>query len=253
MLYHESLWNGFRRLDFTFLGRDALVILPDEKTRNGRFAMKTEYFGAFPETEIALIREGFALAYIKNRTRWGTDDDCRVRYAFSAFVATEFDCDPRFIAVGMSCGGFHAVNYASRYPDTVAFLYLDAPLLSMESYIHSWETGAQDGEFPASVFAEYTAAYGFTDRSEVAVYNDEPINRLPVLAAHKIPIGLVYGGSDHEVLPHENCEMLIRYYRHAGAPLKVWVKPDCDHHPHGLPDPSPLIAYIKEIVLSDKK
>lgn len=77
----EETWNGFRRLDFTFEGRSAILVLPEKQDKWGNFAMKTEYWDAFPGTEIALLKEGFALAYLKNANRWATPEDCHVRSA----------------------------------------------------------------------------------------------------------------------------------------------------------------------------
>ena len=42
MQYTESECWGFRRLDFEFRGRVAMVILPAEGTSNGKGVIKTE-------------------------------------------------------------------------------------------------------------------------------------------------------------------------------------------------------------------
>jgi hypothetical protein len=41
-------------------------------------------------------------------------------------------------------------------------------------------------------------------------------------------------------------EAVKDYYELQGASIKVWYKPDCDHHPHGLEDPTPLIEFIEK-------
>ena len=75
--YQESTWNGFRRLDFTFAGYPAILILPKTPHKEGRIAIKTEYFGAFPATEIAMLEAGYHVCYLKNRSRWGRDQEFR--------------------------------------------------------------------------------------------------------------------------------------------------------------------------------
>ena len=62
----ESLWNGFRRLDFTFEGREATLVVPDKANDNKNWLFKTEYFHAFPEFEAEMVKRGWHLAYIKN-------------------------------------------------------------------------------------------------------------------------------------------------------------------------------------------
>ena len=42
----------------------------------------------------------------------------------------------------------------------------------------------------------------------------------------------------------ENGANLAEYYQKNGGQIKVIVKPDCDHHPHSLEDPAPIVEYI---------
>ncbi len=245
MEYTETTWNGFRRLNFTFEGREALLVLPEKADPEGRWALKTEYFGAFPSTEIALLREGYHLAYVKNRSRWGTDDDQTCKRDFADFLHTEFGLRKRFVSVGMSCGGFHAVCFASRYPDYVSFLYLDAPLLSFFSV----SADRYRHEVLEVRWPEIQRAYGFKSLSEAYAYPEQPIHRLAFLAQHALPVGLVYGGSDNVVPAFENAELLADCYRQYNAPLKTWYRSAYGHHPHGLENPAELLAYIREVAL----
>ena len=63
-------WNGFDTEKFDFNGREAIVVFAAEENRTAKWLMKTEYFGAFPNAEIELVRRGFNLAYAANETRW---------------------------------------------------------------------------------------------------------------------------------------------------------------------------------------
>ena len=73
------LWNGFEQIEFTFEEHLAYVIIPNKKIENPSLLIKTEYFNAFPETEIALLEEGYYLGFIKNDNRWGTDEDTLIK------------------------------------------------------------------------------------------------------------------------------------------------------------------------------
>ncbi len=245
MNYQESTWNGFRRLDFEFEGYPALLVLPKEANAARRLAIKTEYFGAFPATEIAMLKAGYHLCYLKNRSRWGTDDDCERKKKFIDFLADEFGTARKVVTVGMSCGGFHAVSFASRYPEYISFLYLDAPLLTFFSAApqrHAHEN--MEVRWP-----EVQRAWGFRTYAEAYLYNDQPLHRLPILAEHRLPVGLVFGTSDEVVPAVENAEILREYYGQAGAPIRFWRRPSYGHHPHGLDNPEELLAYIEEVAL----
>ena len=61
----ESVWNGFKRIDFEFEGREAILVFPHIPNEGKNWLFKTEYFDAFPEFEIEMIKRGWHLAYIK--------------------------------------------------------------------------------------------------------------------------------------------------------------------------------------------
>ena len=75
-------WYGFKCIEFEFEGQDAKLVFPEPEVSNGRLAIKTEYWGAFPDIEINLLRKGFHLAYIKNKTRFATKEDCDIKASF---------------------------------------------------------------------------------------------------------------------------------------------------------------------------
>ena len=242
MEYIKSEWNGFERIDFTFKDRQTLVIFPKDDVKTDKWMLKTEYFDAFPALEIQMLERGYHLVFLKNRSRWGTDDDQEIKRDLADFLVKEFGFRRKCVCVGMSCGGLHAVCFASRYPTYVSLLYLDAPLLSFTG----WSRGNENNE---TWFKEIKTAYGFTTDAEVRVYNDQPIHRLKTLTDNNIPVALVYGAVDTVVDPKGNAEAIAEYYNMKGAPIKVWCKSDCDHHPHGFEENGEIIEYIEQVAL----
>ena len=63
------MWNGFKSEEFKFENRDAIIVFPASENDASKLALKTEYWGAFPDIEINLLKNGFHLAFIKNKTR----------------------------------------------------------------------------------------------------------------------------------------------------------------------------------------
>ena len=56
----ETIWrNEFRQIEFEFEGRYATLVFPPEGTENKHWMLKTEYFGAFPDTEVKLLEKGY--------------------------------------------------------------------------------------------------------------------------------------------------------------------------------------------------
>lgn len=242
MDYTYSEWCGFRRADFRFEDRDALIVFPNAE-KNGRWAVKMEYFGAFPALEIELLNRGWHLAYLKNNNRWGTDDDSDAKAHFADFISAEFGLENRFACVGMSCGGICSVNFAARHPDKVSVLYLDAPVMNLLSCPMGF--GHEDVfEESAACWQELQDAYGF-DIPTLLTYRGHPIDKVPILAEHKIPVALLYGDADKVVRYEENGIVLERYYKERNLPLFLVCRKGCGHHPHGLDDVTPLADFIE--------
>ncbi len=238
MTYTESLWNGFRRLDFEFEGRPAILVLPDESNKTDKWMLKTEYFGAFPNLEIEMLERGWHLAYIKNITRWCLDEDLHLKKRFADFLAEEFGLYQKCIPVGMSCGGLIATKLAALYPDIVSALYLDAPVLNFLSC----PAGLGIGE--DSMLEEFQNATGMS-MSDLICYREHPIDKMHILLENNIPVILVYGDSDPVVPYTENGALLEKYYSENGGRLIAIGKEGCAHHPHGLEDSTPIIEFME--------
>ena len=226
-----ELWkNEFKKISFAFEGREAILILPNDDVKTDRVMLKTEYFGAFPALETALLRRGYHLAYLKNKTRLGTDTDTDAKARFLQYLHAHYGTREKCIPIGMSCGGMQAVHFAAKYPEMVSIMYLDAPVMNL----FSWPFGFGDckvntGEAERK---EVLTALGLT-LSEFIAFREHPMDRIPTLVANKTPAVLVYGDSDSVVPYKENGILLEKAYKEAKLPLFVSCKKGCDHHPHG--------------------
>lgn len=235
-------WNGFLMERLSFEGRDAIVVFPKEGTSIGRLAIKTEYWDAFPATEIALLERGFHLCYIRNETRFALDEDVDRKARFVSYVTETYGLQRRVVPVGMSCGGLWAIKFAARHPDLVSCLYLDAPVLNYMSWPCGFgiaTVGVADKQVDEAV-----KAHGMNSISELINYRQMPLDKIPQLIGCKIPVVMVAGGSDRTVPYIENGLYLQTAYEKAGLEFAVYIKPECDHHPHGLEDVTPVVDFI---------
>lgn len=233
----ESLYHGYRRIDFQFEGRDAVLVFPKDENKTDKWMLKTEYFDAFPELEIAMLGRGYHLAYVKNIARVGIDADQIVKRDLADYLHETYGLSRRCVCIGMSYGGYQAVCFASRFPAYVSLLYLDAPLLCLHG-----EPGGTNNRW----VKEQMDALGYTDPSELYVNNDQPIHRLKVLTDNRLPVALVYGDADTVVDPVRNAQVVEGYYKLHNVPIRVWVKPGCDHHPHVAVNLDEVIDFIEK-------
>lgn len=240
----ENLWHGFKMDEFTFEDHTARLVYPQGNS-NGRLALKTIYWDAFPEAiEIDLLKNGFHLCFVQYDHRWGNREDLDRMARFVRYIAGEHGLSERIVPVGMSCGGLNAIMLASRYPELISCLYLDAPVINFLSCPAC--LGDATRENPQKIVDELFRAIGLESMSQLITYRDMPQDQIPVLLQHKIPAVLVCGLSDHIVPYHENGMILQQAYEAAGVDFAYYLKPGCDHHPHGLEDNSEVLKFILE-------
>ena len=244
MEFVKSEWNGYERLDFQFEGRKAIVVLPKKKDPAGRWMFKTEYFGAFPSFELEMLSRGWGLAHIGNSTRWVNPGDIESKKPFCDFLQREFGFAKKCLPVGMSCGGMQGVYFASMYPEYVAALYLDAPVLNLLSCPCGIGLGCENPS-REKMYREFVSKTGKTV-SDLINYRNHPIDHVRNLIAHRIPVFLICGDSDKVVPYEENGMHLSKAYRESDVPFEEILKPGCDHHPHGIEDLTPLVRFAEK-------
>ena len=232
----EFEWNGFNGVEFEFEQLPAKLIKPNRKP-NGKWLLKTEYFDAFPETEIELLKRGWHLAYNQNNNRWAEDKDLQRKSAFLRYIPKTFGLDEKCVLVGMSCGGLYSVKLTALNPELIRGIYLDAPVMNLLS------CPGNLGKANGVPFEEYRH---FTGRTIVDMlsYREHPIDKMHILAKYKIPIVMVAGDSDTVVPYEENGGLLEKYYKQQGLLIDVFIKPGANHHPHGLKNPCTLADII---------
>ena len=82
--------------------------------------------------------------------------------------------------------------------------------------------------------------------SDLINYRNHPIDNVYKLIERRIPVFLVCGDSDSVVPYVENGKALADMYRATDIPFFEVVKPNCDHHPHGLDDNTPIIEFAEK-------
>ena len=228
MKYNEFEWNGFSGIEFDLLGMPVKIVKPSTAA-NGKWILKTEYFGAFVNAEIELLKRGWHLVFQKNENRWAQESDLARKEALVRAIPDMLSLEKRFSTVGMSCGGMYAVLLAARCPELVDVLYIDAPVLNLLSCPCDMGVG-ESGLYP-----EFYNVTGLS-KSDMLSYRNHPIDKMNILLENKIPVLLIAGDSDRIVPYCENGKILADYYEANGGVIVKYIKPGCDHHPHGLSD-----------------
>ena len=223
---HEILgtdsFYGYDRVSFDFEGHKAWVVLPKKGTaREGRpWTWTMQWAEAFvPRTNVPqMLADGYHHVTIDTFDHRMDEEGLRISADFQKFLVGTLGFAPKANLIGMSWGGFFSVRYASRYPDSVRKIYLDAPLLNF------------DGFNPESIgpWKDREPAEGWSSCAEM------PVNMAGKIASAGIPVLIVYGGQDQTVPPGLNSAIFIERLRNAGASVKDIFRGGYGHHPHGI-------------------
>jgi pimeloyl-ACP methyl ester carboxylesterase len=232
-------WNGFEKREFVVDGNRCLLVLPKTVAPGRPWIWRTEFFGHEPQGDIALLGKGFHVAYMDAQNMYGAPVALDRMDKFHTHLTKEFGLSKKTVLEGFSRGGLFAFNWAARNPDKVASIYVDAPVCDFKS----WPGGKGKGKGSGGDWKRCLEAYGLTEEQALA-YKLNPVDNLAPLAKAKIPILSVCGEADKTVPIDENTRLVEKRYKELGGEIVVIAKPNCDHHPHSLKDPMPIVEFV---------
>ncbi|MGI6264112.1 MAG: alpha/beta hydrolase family protein [Acutalibacteraceae bacterium] len=239
-----SAYNGYEQHTFTCAGHEGTLILPHTPLKPGnRWIWRAEFLGAFDSVDRMLLERGWCLAYLRVSDMYGCPQAVEWMEEFRRLVVNEWDLCEKTVLEGFSRGGLYACNFALTHPDKVSCLYLDAPVLG----IRNWPAGL--GTYPRWGGEEWEQCkrwYGVTDES-ILTFDRDPLDRFDELLDADIPVVLICGLKDQAVYFPENGQKLIDAYQRRDGKLMTVLKPDCDHHPHSVEDPTAVCDFIESV------
>ncbi len=236
MNYKKSEWKGYTRYDFQVNGHDCLLIVPKKVAVGKPWVWRAEFFDAFAYADMALLAEGWHIAYCDLHDRFGSADAVAEMKNFHDTLTAELGLAKKADLFGFSRGGLYAANYTAAYPKDVAVLYLDAPVQDLRS----WPLGAGDGVGSEADVERCKKEFGAADVNDI---QDMPINKINRLNQADVPILLVYGDVDDVVPYAENGAVLAENFT---GEIKIIRKPGVGHHPHSLENPAPIVEFIQK-------
>ena len=218
-----DVWFGGERTVFDFNGYDAWVVEPPTGTpaAEGRpWTWTIQWREAFVvRTGVPrLLTQGWHHVAIDTYKHRMDEQGLAVSKAFQDFLVRKLGLAPKCHLIGMSWGGFFSVRYAAHYPENVAKIFLDCPLLNLGGRSSNVGIGSWEESRPEN----------WTDDPRM------PVNMAKPLANAGIPILLSYGDADTVLDPKLNAELFIPRFKAAGGDLTVIRRPLHGHHPHGL-------------------
>ncbi len=232
----KSTWNGYERFDFELEGISCIVVKPEKINPGNPWIWRARFFDAFPNLDIAMLKEGWLLAYIDVSNLYGSTEAMRRFDLFYKYLTQEYNFAVKTVLEGFSRGGLPVFNWAYRNMEKVSCVYADNPVCDFKS----WPGGLGVGPGSVPDWERCLDAYGLTEK-QAETYDKNPIDNVHILAENNIPVIIVYGDADEAVPIEENTLIMLEKYNK----IKVICKKGGLHHPHCLEDPSPIVEFIK--------
>lgn len=233
----NKLFHEFKYEEFEFENTIGIVVFPSSNSIN-KIVFKTEYWDAFPQLEIELLKRGFHLVHVKNETRLANKNNCDLKARFIQYVSEKYKLDCKCVLIGMSCGGAQAINFAAFYPELVSCLVIDAPVVNFLDFPGKYN------KYESIWEKEFTKAYPNVKRSDIFTLKENPINNVPTLIEKRFPIIMLYGTEDMTVDYYSNGKLLEEAYSKNMELLTIIPRNYQGHHPHGLLDKSENLAEL---------
>jgi hypothetical protein len=223
-------WKGFTIHDFKVNGNSCKLVVPDKAAPARPWVWRARFFGHEPQTDIALLKLGFHVAYANVGGLYGAPQAVKKWNDFHKYVTTEHKLAAKPALEGMSRGGLIIFNWAAANPDKVSCIYGDAPVCD----IRSW---------PGKKGVGCMKVYGITVE-QLPDFKENPVDHLAPLAKAKVPIMIVAGAADKVVPIKDNALVIQERYKKLGCEIILISKPGVGHHPHSLKDPKPIVDFI---------
>jgi len=236
----RSTFHGYVRHDFKVDGCPATVVEPKQVAPGRPWVWRAEFFGAFPQVDLALLGRGFHLAYIRVGNTFGCPDALAHWDVFYRELTEKYRLSPKPVLEGLSRGGLYCFNWAARNTDKVGCIIGDNAVLDFKS----WPAGKGKGKGSPRDWKKLIQDYHFKSEAEALAYEKNPVDNLEPLAKARVPIFLMCGDADRVVPFEENGAIAHQRYKKLGGPIELLVKKGMGHHPHGLDDPTPVVQFV---------
>ena len=237
----KDTWNGFEIHESELNGIPTKVVFPKTANKNRNWIWRARFWGHEPQTDIALLEQGFHLVYIEVGGLFGSPKALKIWDDFYAFATQKYQLNEKVVLEGMSRGGLIIFNWGNANAEKVACIYGDAPVCDFKS----WPGGFGKGKGSKRDWQICLEQYGYTEQIALN-FNGNPIKHMENIAKHKVPILIVVGDADEVVPVAENTALLENRLKELGWEMEVIHKAGVGHHPHSLKDPKPIVDFILE-------
>ena len=235
-----SSFHGYQCADFTFKGRNCKVVQPRIVAKGHPWIWRARFWGHEPQTDIALLERGYHVVYCNVAELLGNEEAIKAWNDFYSLLHGA-GLSGKAVMEGMSRGGVYVYNWAAANPTKVACVYVDNPLLN----IRDWATKTlQTPNGGSTMLEDLKKDYKLSTDEQIKNFKGGPIDEVKEIVKGNYPSLILCADEDEAVSPVANTYLFETRIKELNGKIKVIHKPGFKHHPHSLPDPTPIVDFI---------
>jgi lysophospholipase L1-like esterase len=242
-----SSFHGYACADFTMNNRNCKIVKPKWTAPNHPWVWRSRIWGHEPQTDIALLERGYHIVYCDVVELFMNSEAINLWSRFYSMVR-KAGLAKKAVMEGMSRGGVYCYNWAAVNPDKVACVYVDNPVLDLKS----WPGGKGIGPGSKNEWEMFKKDFGYKSDGEAMSFHGSPVDKVAQIVRGKYPMLHVCGDDDEIVPMIENTIPFEAKVKALGGNITVIHKLGFKHHPHSLPNPTPIVDFIVKAVRENR-
>ena len=227
----------------TIEGKTLTLKTPAEAAPGKPWLWVGEFGGHLRTLEDGLVAKGWHVAYVGVSNQFGSPESMAVWEKVYEELHGKRGFSARPALLGISRGGLYVNAWTRLHPDRVSVLYLDNGVCD----IRSWPGGLQltgKGNGSKGDWNRYKTVFKFASDEDAIAKSIRAADGLAPAIKNGVFLISVHGTTDHTVPYVDNAKLVVDLWEQSGGRFKIFPKEGGDHHPHGLPDPAPLIELL---------
>ncbi|MEY5016484.1 MAG: hypothetical protein RIS92_2842 [Verrucomicrobiota bacterium] len=202
-----------------------------------------EFGGHLQSLEDGLVAKGWHVVYLQYGSQFGSPAAMEMWEKVYTEMNGRRGLSARPALLGISRGGLYVNAWARLHPDRVSVLYLDNGVCDIRSWPGGYQLEAKGYGSPKD-WSAYTKVFGFTSDEEAQAKSVRPTDGMDAVVKAGVFLISCHGTADKTVPYVDNAEVIVDFWKKSNGRLKLFPKEGGNHHPHGLPDPKPLIDVL---------
>lgn len=237
-------WHGFKVYESQIDEFKIWIAEPETPAKGKPWVMRIQDFGDGFHWQIneKLLNSGAYIVAINSYNVYGADYGLQLMDSLYDIARRHFELPEKCALTAVSRAGLSTYRWAIRYPERVACIYCEGPVLDFKTWPMSWSPSVGN-------WVELKQHYGFVNDAEAVAYTGNPIDNLKPIAMAKIPIRHVISITDEhdtEIVPNDRNTMEARRrLQKMGHDMMVVITPE------GMTVPYPFDDESVEFIISN--